>query len=301
MEDELIAAIRAAPADPVARGVYADWLEDRGDARAAYVRAHTALIAVPPDHPLRWDREAAVGPTRRGLDVEWLKLFEPIREHCDCFEPVRTSKNGNPQFRALALHEDIQDTESDAWKRICDEIETAAARNETQLDFRGAPVVTLPRSIGKVKSLRRLNLYGSKIQRFPRELGELPELVELDPYTSYGLHWYPFELKRAPNLRMSTVSTRALYGNYKFRPPFPLLAPHAEAKPPRPCSVCDAMFEDRGRHRYWLSIRIASDIVPALVNACSPECVAALPPAADNYVDKPHRGGPGLQQPPTRF
>ena len=291
MEDELIAAIRAAPTDPVPRGVYADWLEDRGDARAAYVRAHTLLIAVPPDHPLRWDREAELGPVRRGLDVEWLKLFEPIRERCECFE----------QTRPLALHEDVQDTESDAWKYICDAIETAAARDQTELDFRGAPVVTLPRSIGKVKSLRRLNLYSSKIQRFPRELGELPELVEITPYTSYGLHWYPFELARAPSLRMSTVSTRALYGNYKFRPPFPLLAPYAEAKPPRPCSVCDAMFEDRGSHRYWLSIRIASDIVSALVNACSSACVAALPPAADNYVDRPHRGGPSVEQPPTRF
>jgi hypothetical protein len=61
------------------------------------------------------------------------------------------------------------------------------------------------------------------------------------------------------------------------------------------------VFEDRGRHRYWISLRIASNIVPALVNACSAECVAALPPPAEGYVAKPHRGGPRVQQPPTRF
>ncbi|MFT3695670.1 MAG: TIGR02996 domain-containing protein [Kofleriaceae bacterium] len=282
MDDEarLLAAIRSTPAEVMPRVIYADWLEDRGDRRAGYVRAQLALTAVPPDHPLRWDREAELSKHRRGLDRAWLDVFERTRERCDCMSRPR-----------VWLHDDVQDTETDAWKQICDAIETAAARNETELDFRGARVITLPRSIGKVTSLRRLNLYGSQIQRMPRELGLLPELTKLEPYTSYGLHWYPYELARAPQLRSSTVSTRALYGNFKYRPPFPVLAPYATPSEPRPCSVCDAMFEDRGEHRYWISMRIASDVMPALVNACSADCIAALPAPAPEYFDRPHRGG----------
>jgi hypothetical protein len=67
--------------------------------------------------------------------------------------------------------------------------------------------------------------------------------------------------------------------------------------PPRPCSVCDAMFDDRGRHRYWISRRVASDVMPLLINACSAECLANALPPSEGYVAKPHRGGPNVQQP----
>lgn len=50
-------------------------------------------------------------------------------------------------------------------------------------------------------------------------------LLAFEPYTSYSLHWFPYELTRCMNLRDSTVSTRALYGNIKYRPAFPRLHP----------------------------------------------------------------------------
>jgi hypothetical protein len=50
-------------------------------------------------------------------------------------------------------------------------------------------------------------------------------LEVFEPYTSYSLHLFPYELTRCANLRDSTVSTRALYGNFNFRPPFPRLQP----------------------------------------------------------------------------
>jgi uncharacterized protein (TIGR02996 family) len=302
-EAALLDAIRAAPCDRVAREVYADWLEDRGDRRAACLRAHLAVIEVSPDHPVRWDREDVLGRARVGLDAEWLAIVDPrppLARSCDCFEMHGRSKKGDPRWRDASLHDAIQDTTSDAWKWICDQIETGIEKNETELDFRGVQVVTLPRSIGRMTTLRRLELYGSYIARLPRELGLLPELTKLDPYTSYNLHYYPYELARAPELRTTRVSTRALYGNFKFRPPFPLLAPHEEPMPPRPCSVCDAVFDDRGQHRYWISRRVGTDVLPLLINACSAACLANALPASEGYVATPHRGGPSVEQPAAR-
>lgn len=299
-EPALLEAIQATPGDRAVREVYADWLEQRGDPRATWIRAHLAVLAVTPDHPVRWEREEELGRARLGLDPAWLAVLDPpvaMDRGCECFTPVRMSKKGNPVFGTLALHAEIQDTTTDAWKRICDAIEVGYVRGETELDLRGAPVVTLPRAIGKLTTLRRLRLYGSHISRLPREIGLLPELTELTPYTSYRLHYYPYELARAPVLRSSTVSTRALYGNFKFRPPFPLLAPTQVALPPRPCSICDAMFEDRGRYRYWTSRRVASDVMPLLINACSSACLANALPPSERYLPRPHRGGPGVQQP----
>jgi hypothetical protein len=120
------------------------------------------------------------------------------------------------------------------------------------------------------------------------------------PYTSYRLHWFPYEITRCRELRSSTVSTRALYGNYKHRPPFPRLTPPAprEHGPIRPCSVCDQPFEDLQRFRVWISLRVASDVLPLLVNACSAACVERLPAPPEDHVAGPHRGGLELAQPP---
>ena len=83
----------------------------------------------------------------------------------------------------------------------------------------------------------------------------MTSLRAFEPYTSYRLHWFPYEITRCTQLRGSTVSTRALYGNFKFRPPFPRLTPPVprEHGPLRPCSVCDRPFEDLERFRVWIS------------------------------------------------
>ena len=60
-----------------------------------------------------------------------------------------------------------------------------------------------------------MNLYGSGLVRIPPEVGEMTALEDFDPYTSYRLHWFPFEITRCPKLKDSRVSTRALYGNFK--------------------------------------------------------------------------------------
>jgi hypothetical protein len=41
----------------------------------------------------------------------------------------------------------------------------------------------------------------------------------------------------------------------------------------------------------WISLRVATDVLPLLVNACSAACVSALPSGAEDYVQLPHTGG----------
>jgi hypothetical protein len=141
-------------------------------------------------------------------------------------------------------------------------------------------------------------IYGSNLVRIPPEIGEMTSLEEFTPYTSYRLHWFPYEITRCKNLGESTVSTRALYGNYKNRAPFPRLWPvERRTAAKRPCSVCGQTFTDAGAHRVWISLRVATDVLPLLVNACSEECVRQLPKPAEGYVPFPHKGGLAVQQP----
>jgi hypothetical protein len=119
--------------------------------------------------------------------------------------------------------------------------------------------------------------------------------------TSYRLHWFPFEITRCANLKRSTVSTRALYGNFKYRPPFPKLPQLHDSYTPTRCSVCDSPFGDSAPLQYWVSLGVATDVLPLLVHACSRECLSRIPTPPEAYFQKPHQGGLALSQPPTRW
>jgi hypothetical protein len=144
---------------------------------------------------------------------------------CDCFEQDHELPGTEPKF-----HAEVQDTQAEGWKQLLELVEIAAADDreefapfcEMTLEAQ-SQVITLPSTIEKLKSVRRLLLFGSFLVRIPPEIGEMENLVEFDPYTSHRLHWFPFEITRCAKLDDSRVSTRALYGNYKFRPPFPRL------------------------------------------------------------------------------
>ena len=58
-----------------------------------------------------------------------------------------------------------------------------------------------------------------------RPWSEKQNLEWFDTYTSHRLHRYPYEITRCQRLRSSSVSTRALYENFKTRLPFPHLQP----------------------------------------------------------------------------
>lgn len=160
-------------------------------------------------------------------------------------------------------------------------------------------VVTLPASISKLTSVKKLYLYGSHLVRLPPEIGDMVNLQELDIYTSYRLHWVPYEVTRCRKLSRSRVSTRALYGNYKFRPPFPTLGQaRTRINLPGECSVCRRPLDPEAVRQVWISLLVATDVLPLLVNACSDECTKKLPIPAYGYVDHPHAGGMDLPQPP---
>ncbi|WP_033337657.1 hypothetical protein [Catenuloplanes japonicus] len=225
-------------------------------------------------------------------------------------------RRGEPSF----FHGERQDTSLPGWRRMLALIDEAAADGREV--FRPLveltpeerqDLVTLPPEIARLTRVTHLSLYGSPLVRIPPEIGAMVSLETFEPYTSRSLHWFPYELTRCPRLRRSTVSTRGLYGNYKFRPHFPQLPPEgtlptATGLDPRvwgveqisACSVCAGPIDPARFRQVWISLGIATDVLPLLVNACSAACVEALPTPHQGYVERPHRGGKSIVQPGPR-
>ena len=148
-------------------------------------------------------------------------------------------------------------------------------------------IITLPRSISKLKKVKHLQLYGSNLIRIPPEIGDMQALENFTPYTSYNLHWFPYEIMRCASLADSTVSTRATYGN---RLPFPKLPVPSEELFPVSCSICQGPFGKHGPMQRWVTLRVATDDLPLLVHACQKSCLKKLPRTGD-HRSQPHRGG----------
>ena len=223
--------------------------------------------------------------------------------------------------RGVSFHKEQQDTQAAGWLRLLALIDEAAADGREVfkpfVEMSAAErrqVITLPPAIGRLTAVKHLVLYGTNLVRIPPEIGAMTSLTTFEPYTSHRLHWYPYELTRCAGLVNSTVSTRALYGNFKFRPPFPALRAVTPAEQGdftalapgvwgadavRTCSVCDEPV-DRELHQVWISRSVGTDVLPLLVNACSTACVATLPPPHPGYVTTPHLGGPDIAQPTAR-
>ncbi len=317
-ENSFLQAIRANRHDDALHLVYADWLEDRGDIRAEYLRLRLAVSYLSIDHVCRPDIDDQLSRLRRQADPAWIRAVGSIvtAMSCSCY---RTG--GAHLTSTQRLHNEVQDTQGAAWSKLCHAIDEAVSDGREEFvplqaisREQRAQIVTLPASIGKLKKVRRLILYGSSLSRIPPEIGEMTSLERMDPYTSYPLHWFPYQITRCENLSASTVSTRALYGNYKARPMFPPLRSWRELANDSPefvqlyerrwgptarrrCCVCDQTYLDEQQHRVWISLRVGTDVLPLLVNACSKQCIKALPTGADNHVQHPHRGGPSVVQP----
>ena len=222
------------------------------------------------------------------------------RPVCHCLDP----QYGESSWTELQIHVERQDTECSGWQRL-NELVDEAVRDERD-EFSPGPEMTptewtqiteLPKSIGELKSVKHLILYGSSLVRIPPEIGEMDALEQFTPYTSYRLHWFPYEITRCRKLKNNTVSTRALYGNSKYRAPFPKLPQILAGLPPERCSVCDGRFGEGAPLQCWISLGVGSDVLPLLVHACSEHCISKLPRPPTNYVSLPHQGGLNLQQP----
>jgi hypothetical protein len=234
---------------------------------------------------------------------------------CSCLDPQyeddRCDKDEHHEkvgWQELSLHTEVQDTSSEAWKALeayIREVRSKGSDELNPLDGIGAEkweqVVTLPPSIGSLQSVKVLSLYGSHLVRLPPEIGDMANLEEFDPYTSRCLHWLPYEITHCRKLKRSRVSTRCLYGNYKYRSPFPRLSQISATLTPSVCSVCGGPFLLQGLQQVWISLWVATDVLPLLVHACSDGCIENLPKPAKGYVQRPHQGGLDVEQPPSSF
>ena len=215
-------------------------------------------------------------------------------------------QDGTMQWRELQIHAEAQDTACSGWKRLNELIEDAARDGRAEFSpgpemtpEQWAQITTLPASIAKLKAVKHFVLYGSSVVRIPPEIGEMTSLENFTPYTSYRLHWFPYEIRRCRMLKQTTISTRSLYGNFKYRPPFPRLPQINGAYLPKHCSVCRTALAQIAPKQLWISLRVGTDVIPLLVHACSAGCVADLPMPAEGYVQYPHLGGLDLVQPRT--
>jgi hypothetical protein len=208
--------------------------------------------------------------------------------------------------RISKIDNDVQDRNSLAWKKLCEYIDKVY--DENLEDFSPSEelgeelftkIYTLPETIAKLKKVKNILLYGSRLKRIPPEIGEMESLEYFDPYTSYDLHWFPYEITKCKKLKVSRVSIRTLYGNYKNRMGFPRLT----RNPVRyldnlvHCSVCGQVMTYEQTNQLWISLWVGTDILPLLVNLCSKECENNLPKPPKGYVQFPHKGGSDLKQP----
>jgi uncharacterized protein (TIGR02996 family) len=88
-EEAFIQHIQAHPDDAGLRLIYADWLEERNDPRAAFLRAEAELAALPKKNKRRVALRARLREMAREIDPDWLAAIDraPV-ENCghDQFE-----------------------------------------------------------------------------------------------------------------------------------------------------------------------------------------------------------------------
>ena len=199
----------------------------------------------------------------------------------------------------IKVQNDSQNRESQAWRKFIKLIETA--KLDEREEFNPAKelgleiwkdIRSLPKEIGELNRVKHLMLYGSNLTRFPQEIGEMESLEEFTPYTSYGLRWFPYEITKCKKLNDSTVSTRALFGNFKNEKPFPDLTNNpVHYFDGNKCSLCGKVETKNRFEQYWLSVRVATDVLPLLAIVCSDSCFSRLSKPEDGYHSKPHKGG----------
>lgn len=71
-EEAFLARLADHPDDDTTRLIYADWLEDRGDPRAAYLRAEVDLARMEPGTPEYHEGELRLVAAREGLSADWV-------------------------------------------------------------------------------------------------------------------------------------------------------------------------------------------------------------------------------------
>ncbi len=205
------------------------------------------------------------------------------------------------------IYRDKQDRTSKEWQLLLDYINKVSETGQEEFNpgrDLGRDIwnriTVLPNEIEKLTEVKHLMLYNSSLERIPPTIAKMKSLEIFTPYTSARLRWFPYEITKCPNLKSSTISTRKLYGNFKLRLPFPDLTKErveftgCETR----CGICEKIQGEELFEQYWISLFVATDAVPLLINVCSEMCYHAIPAGAKNYIDKPHKGGLSQKQPP---
>ncbi|MBN2713963.1 MAG: leucine-rich repeat domain-containing protein [Planctomycetes bacterium] len=230
----------------------------------------------------------------------WENRFDGVESDKD----LARMKNTPMVWPETAFHVDPPSQSQRAWDIACEIIDITAKKDVKELNLGKImdrhdymALNTLPETIGECKALERLVLYGSNISSIPREISGCVSLKAFEPYTSYRLHWFPYEMTKCRHLSNSCISTRALYGNYKIRPPFPNLSIHRWEWPTGKCycSVCGG--EAACMEQYWTTQPVAADVIPLLVSVCSNACLEKIGDSPKDYIKRPHRGGLQIEQP----
>lgn len=203
-----------------------------------------------------------------------------------------------------------QNKKNESWGELLEYIDKVADEEIEDFDPRRGigfekfkEIIILPPTIGKLKKVKRMWLYGSSLKLIPPEIGEMDSLELFDPYTSYDLKWFPYEITNCKNLKASRISTRALLGNYKNRKPFPSLMENRikYSGDLLKCSVCRKEIAYSKTNQLWITLNVATDPIPLLINLCSNECGDILPIGKGNYLEYSHKGGDEVKQPmPSR-
>ena len=89
--DALLRAVLASPDDAALRGVYADWLEERGDPRGEFLRTSQLLAPLPYKDKRRGPLLARLEELRRVIDPAWRALVE-LRLPADLVEFLAAGK-----------------------------------------------------------------------------------------------------------------------------------------------------------------------------------------------------------------
>jgi hypothetical protein len=204
------------------------------------------------------------------------------------------------------IYRDKQDRTSNEWRLLLDYINMVADTGQEEFNpgrDLGRDIwnriTVLPNEIEKLVEVKHLMLYNSSLERIPPTIAKMKSLEKFTPYTSARLRWFPYEITKCNNLKESTISTRKLYGNYKLRLPFPdLNTERVEfVDYTTKCGICERVQDKELFEQYWISLWVGTDVIPLLINVCSETCFAIIPSGADNYIDKPHKGGLNQIQP----
>jgi uncharacterized protein (TIGR02996 family) len=115
-------AIFAKPNDAVLKGIYATWLKERGDPRAEYLRAATALTVLPAEDEQRAGLEARVRQLRPLVTAEWLAVVDRPRAEDEVREVAfrRLFESWNPQVTCFVEVGKGQDPSPDLLDRLQD-------------------------------------------------------------------------------------------------------------------------------------------------------------------------------------